>query len=89
MNIHQLALAGVLSGFAAASFAASITVQNKCGHPVAYKVERKGSTLNTQLSPRSSTSQSVDTGDRIKLGNSTLHTVSSSSNGQTVVICTP
>ncbi len=87
MFFKQLASACLLAGFCAAATAASISVQNKCDKPVAYKIERKGSTLNTSLPQRTSATQTVDAGDRIKVGDNTVHTVSSSSNGQTVVIC--
>ena len=87
MNFKQLFLACVMTGFTSVSLAASITVQNKCDSPVAYKIERKGSTLNSSLSQRTSASQSVDAGDRVKVGNNVVYTASSSSNGQTVVIC--
>lgn len=87
MNLQQLSLVCVLTGFTTATMAVSITAQNKCDKPVPYKVERKGSTLSTSLNSRTSTSHSLDNGDRIKVGSNIIHTVSSSSNGQTVIIC--
>lgn len=65
----------------------SVSVQNKCDSPVAYKVETKGSTLNTQLTQRTSRSHTVAVGDRIKVGSTVVHTVAASSNGKTVLIC--
>jgi hypothetical protein len=87
MIFKQLSLALWLAGAATLSHAITITAQNKCDKPVPYKVERKGSTLNTSLSQRTSTSHNLDNGDRIKVGNSVAHTVSSSSAGKTVIIC--
>lgn len=87
MNLKQLTLACVLTGFTSVSMAVSITAQNKCDKPVPYKIERKGSTLSTSLNSRTSTSHSLDNGDRIKVGSNVIHTVSSSSSGQTVIIC--
>ena len=83
----KIALAITCFTVATVSHAISITAQNKCDKPVPYKVERKGSTLNTSLSQRTSTSHSLDSGDRIKVGSNVIHTVPSSSQGQTVVIC--
>ena len=74
-------------GAAASAHAVSVTTQNKCDKPVSIKIERKGSTLNTSLSQRTSSSHNLDNGDRIKVDNNDIHTVSSSSNGQTVVVC--
>jgi hypothetical protein len=87
MSFKQLTSACLLAGLSTAPMAASISVQNKCDKPVAYKIERKGSTLNTSLPQRTSATQTVDAGDRIKVGDNTVHTVSASSDGQTVVIC--
>lgn len=87
MIFQKAALALALAGAATFSHAITVTVQNKCDKPVPYKVERKGSTLNTSLSQRTSTSHSLDAGDKIKVGNAVVHTVSSSSAGKTVVIC--
>lgn len=87
MILRQWTLAFALAGAATLSHAITITAQNKCDKPVPYKVERKGSTLNTSLSQRTSTSHNLDAGDKIRVGNNVVHTVSSSSAGQTVVIC--
>ena len=75
------------AGASSLALAVSVTTQNKCDNPVAIKIERKGSTLNTTLSQRTSSSHNLDAGDKIKVGNNVVHTVSSSSNGQTVVVC--
>ena len=90
MKIKHLALAFGLAGAAMLSTMAmsvTLTAQNKCDKPVAYKVERKGSSLSTSLSQRASTSHNLDNGDRIKVGDTVVHTVSAASNGQTVVVC--
>ncbi|MEQ1772498.1 MAG: hypothetical protein ABL891_01830 [Burkholderiales bacterium] len=87
MKLKQLTLALLLACAATLSHAIPVTAQNKCDKPVPYKVERKGSTLNTSLSQRTSTSHNLDSGDRIKVGNNVVHTVSSSSAGKTVIIC--
>ena len=77
----------VWAGATSLSNAASVSTQNKCDKPVSFKIERKGSTLSTSLSQRASSSHSLDNGDRIKVGDNVIHTVSSSSNGQAVIIC--
>ncbi len=77
----------VCAGTATLSHAVTVSTQNKCDKPVSFKIERKGSTLSTSLPQRTSQSHSLDNGDRIKVGNNVIHTVSSSSNGQTVIVC--
>jgi hypothetical protein len=66
-----------------------VKIENKCGSPVPFKLERKGSTLDTSLSPRASITHSLDVGDKVKKGTSVLHTVTSSSDKQPVIICKP
>jgi hypothetical protein len=87
MTSTQLAVLLALVGASSTVYAVSVTTQNKCDKPMQYKIEGKGSTLNTSLSQRASTSHSLSNGDRIKVGNLVVHTVSASSAGQTVVIC--
>ncbi len=77
----------VWAGASSLSQAVPISTQNKCDKPVSFKIERKGSTLNTSLSQRTSSSHNLDNGDRIKVGDTVIHTVSASSTGQTVVVC--
>jgi hypothetical protein len=77
----------IWAGASSLSQAVPVSTQNKCDTPVPYKIERKGSTLSTSLSQRTSSSHNLDNGDRIKVGNNVIHTVSASSNGQTVVLC--
>ena len=77
-------------GFCAQVGAASsvqVKVENKCGSPTAYTLQKKGSSLNTSLSPRASTTHSLDVGDKIAVGKNVIHTVSSSSSGQPVIVC--
>ncbi|MEQ1597068.1 MAG: hypothetical protein ABL985_18465 [Casimicrobium sp.] len=64
-----------------------VKVENKCGSPTAYTLQKKGSSLNTSLSPRASTTHSLDVGDKVLIGKSVVHTVSSSSSGQAVIVC--
>jgi hypothetical protein len=78
----------ICAGTASLSHAVSVSTQNKCDKPVSFKIERKGSTLDTSLPQRTSSSHNLDSGDRIKVGGNVIHTVSSSSGGQTVVVCT-
>jgi hypothetical protein len=77
---------GVCTQLSAAS-SVQVKVENKCGSPTAYTVQRKGSSLNTSLSPRASTTHSLDVGDKIAVGKSVIHTVSSSSSSQPVIVC--
>ncbi len=67
--------------------AGTVSTQNKCDSPVPIKIERKGSTLNTTLPQRTSASHTLDVGDKIKVGNNVIHTVSAASNGETVIVC--
>ncbi len=80
-------LFAVWAGASSLSQAVPVSTQNKCDKPVSFKIERKGSTLNTSLSQRTSSSHNLDAGDHIKVGNNVVHTVSASSSGQTVVVC--
>jgi hypothetical protein len=76
--------------FAASAHAGSISmqVQNKCDSPVAYKVQSRGSTLQTSLGSRSSATLSVDEGDKIIVNGNTIVTVSAASKDTTAVLCT-
>jgi hypothetical protein len=65
----------------------SMQVQNKCDDPVAYKVESKGSSLQSSLGSRSSATLSVDEGDKIIVNGTTIVTVSAASKDTTAVLC--
>lgn len=86
-RLLQLMCVSICAGAATSSHAVSVSTQNKCDKPTSFKIERKGSTLDTSLPQRTSSSHNLDSGDRIKVGNNVVHTVSPSSNGQTVVVC--
>jgi hypothetical protein len=75
-----------LCAHVSAASSVQVKVENKCGSPTAYTVQKKGSSLNTSLSPRASTTHSLDVGDKIAVGKNVIHTVSSSS-GQSVIVC--
>lgn len=87
MKSLLIALVATSLTFPALAASRSISVQNKCDRPVEYKIESKGSTLNTRLGQRTSTSHNLNDGDRVKVGSSVVHTVSSASAGKTVLIC--
>lgn len=89
MNFKTILLASLaicLSGTVSAA-SVQVKVENKCGSPTAYTLQKKGSSLNTSLSPRASTTHSLDVGDKVLVGKSVVHTVSSSSSGQAVIVC--
>ena len=65
----------------------SMQIQNKCDDPVAYKVESRGSSLQSSLGSRSSATLSVDEGDKIVVNGLTVVTVSASSKDSTAVLC--
>lgn len=77
----------IWAGASSLSQAVPVSTQNKCDSPVSYKIERKGSTLSTSLTQRTSSSHDLDNGDRIKVGDNVIHTVSDASKGQTVILC--
>jgi hypothetical protein len=64
-----------------------VKVENKCGSSAPYVLKKKGSSLNTSLSSRSSTTHALDVGDQIMVGKQVLHTVSSGSGKQPVIVC--
>lgn len=64
-----------------------VKVENKCGSPTPYVIQKKGSRLNTSLSPRASITHSLDAGDRIVVGKLIVHTVSAASAKQPVIVC--
>jgi hypothetical protein len=64
-----------------------VKVENKCGNPTPYVIQKKGSSLNTSLSPRASITHALDAGDRIVVGKSVIHTVSAASAKQPVIVC--
>lgn len=72
---------------ASAASSVQVKIENKCSSPAPYTIQKKGSSLNTSLSPRASTTHSLEVGDRILVGKSVIHTVSSSSNSQPVIVC--
>jgi len=75
-----------LCAHVSAASSVQVKVENKCGSPTSYTIQKKGSSLNTSLSPRASTTHSLDVGDKIAVGKNVIHTVSSSS-GQSVTVC--
>ncbi len=78
--------AATTTGIHAAS-SVQVKVENKCGSPTPYVIQKKGSSLNTSLSPRASITHSLDAGDRIVVGKSVVHTVSADSGKQPVIVC--
>lgn len=87
-----LTVAALLAAVSSASlvYAASsvqVKVENKCDSPTPYVIQKKGSSLNTSLSPRASITHSLDAGDRIVVGKSVIHTVSAASAKQPVIVC--
>lgn len=83
----SLMAASVAASSAHAAASVQVKVENKCGSPMPFKIERKGSSLNTSLSSRASITHSLDPGDRIVVGKSVLHTVSAASSKQPVIVC--
>lgn len=80
-------LAGVLVSSVCAAGSFSIQVQNKCDAPIPYKIEGKGSTLQSSLGSRTSSTVSVDEGDKVIYNGTTVHTVSAASKDSTIVLC--
>ncbi len=70
-----------------AASSVQVKVENKCGVPTPYVIQKKGSSLSTSLSPRASITHSLDAGDRIVVGKSVIHTVSAGSSKQPVIVC--
>jgi len=90
MNIHLLSVAAATAALSAAVLAGSniqVKVENKCGDTTKYTIQKKGSTTNTSLSARSSTTHSLEPGDRIWVGKTLIHTVSTASASTSAVIC--
>ena len=90
MNIKSLRLALLVictASIANIASAIQVKVENKCGSPTPYVIQKKGSSLNTSLSPRASITHSLDAGDRIVVGKSVVHTVSAASDKQPVIVC--
>lgn len=85
--VLPFAFAFGLSAHLCAASSVQVKVENKCGSPTAYTLQKKGSSLNTSLSPRASTTHSLDVGDKISVGKNVIHTVSTSSSGQPVIVC--
>jgi microcystin degradation protein MlrC len=85
-QLFVIALAFICSAAGAAA-SVQVKIENKCGSPMPFKIERKGSSLNTSLSSRASITHSLDVGDRIVVGKSVIHTVSSASSKQPVIVC--
>lgn len=90
MKYIPLMLAFAVASAPYVAFAApniQVKVENKCDSPVKYNVNRKGSTLQTSLNQRTSTTHSLDVGDKITIGQSLIHTVSAASANATVLVC--
>ena len=81
-----LTVALAATGAHAAS-SVQVKVENKCGNPTPYVIQKKGSSLNTSLSPRASITHALDAGDRIVVGKTLIHTVSAGSSKQPVIVC--
>jgi hypothetical protein len=64
-----------------------VKVENKCASPVPFVIQKKGNSLNTSLPPRTSATHSLEAGDRISVGRALVHTVSSASTKQPVIVC--
>jgi hypothetical protein len=79
-------LAGVVASSVCAAGSFSIQVQNKCDAPITYKIEGS-STLQSTLGSRTSSTVSVDEGDKVIYNGTTVHTVSAASKDSTVVLC--
>jgi len=86
-SLFLVPLVAAVAGTASAAASVQVKVENKCGTPARYTIQKKGSSLSTSLSPRASTTHSLDVGDQIMVGKSVMHTVSSSSASQPVVVC--
>lgn len=83
-------LAAIAVALCSAAIAApniQVKVENKCGETTKYTIQKKGSTTNTSLSARSSTTLSLEPGDRIWVGKMLIHTVSASSASKPAVVC--
>jgi hypothetical protein len=70
-----------------AASSVQVKVENKCVSPVPFTIQKKGSSLNTSLSPRASITYALDVGDLIVVGKSVVHTVSATSDKQPVIVC--
>ncbi len=80
-------LTGVLISGVSAAGSFSIQVQNKCDAPIPYKIEGKGSTLQSNLGSRTSSTVSVDEGDKVVYNGTVMHTVSAASKDNVIVLC--
>jgi hypothetical protein len=70
-----------------AASSVQVKIENKCGTPTSFVIQKKGSSLNTSLSQRASATHSLEAGDRILVGKALVHTVSATSNRQPVIVC--
>jgi hypothetical protein len=87
LTVAALVVATVTTTGVHAASSVQVKVENKCGNPAPYVIQKKGISLNTSLSPRASTTHALDVGDRIMVGKSVVHTVSAASAKQAVIVC--
>ena len=86
LYLPSILLGLLVSGISAAgSF--SMQVQNKCDDPIPYKIEGKGSTLQSTLGSRTTSTVSVDEGDKIVYNGNIVHIVAAASKDSIVVLC--
>lgn len=81
------AVATVLSSAAIAASNVQVKVENKCDSTKKYTIQKKGSTTNTSLSARASTTHSLEPGDKIWVEKTLVLTVSPASASKPAVIC--
>ena len=85
--ILSVCLLGLMASGICAAGSISLQVQNKCDDPISYKIEGKGSMLQSNLGSRTTSTVSVDEGDKIIYNGNALHVVSAASKDSTVVLC--
>jgi hypothetical protein len=86
-KVAALLAAASTTTWVQAASSVQVKVENKCGSPVPFTIQKKGSSLNTSLPQRTSATHSLDAGDRIVVGKSVVHTVSAASGKQPVIVC--
>ena len=64
-----------------------VSVQNSCGHEIKYQVVQGASTSNTSLGKNSSTSWTLNPGDKILVDGRPIFMASAGLDGQTVFLC--
>lgn len=87
LTVAALLAAAATTTWVHAASSVQVKVENKCSSPTPYVIQKKGSSVNTSLSPRASTTHALDAGDRIVVGRSVVHTVSAASDKQPVIVC--